>query len=806
MNQQTNSKNKFDPMPEVLCRVQGYLRALRLPEILVSRYAKEIIQRLSPLPENPDPADLLNRAINDVVALTQRENLSAQAQIDALALSNPMPPLNRVSMAFRRTITPARTGASPWKRSRLLRRTALFSLTGLSSGVAGYLLFTILLPQGISRIELVIFTVSTILFSWIALNFWTGTLGFISLMRGGDKIGPRFPIKDGAATLPQDVRAALVMPIHNENVSRIFASLQAIYESLTKAGQLKPFDFFILSDTTDPSKQVEEKVNWMEFCHQVDGFGRIFYRRRRNRIHKKSGNIADFCRRWGRSYKYIITLDADSLLSGTAVLQMVQAMEQRPDIGILQTAPKGMNQKTLFSRINQFASHVYSPLAMAGMQFCQLDDASYWGHNAIIRLEPFIKFCALPGLKGHTPFGGEILSHDFVESALMRRSGYGVWLTDQLADSYEELPPNLLTEFERDIRWCRGNLQHLRILKLPGFSFGHRILFILGNMFYFSSFFWFSSLLLITAYAVIDAFHTPVYFTDQPSLFPYWPEQKWNLSIWLLGMTTVFLFLPKILSILWLIISRQELRLFGGFLRLMFSVLLETLFSVFLAPIRMLSHTWFIILTLRGKKIEWKHQNRYEKKIGVFTSLKAHWPGLLIGLALAVMTYAVNPSLFLWLLTIVIPLVVAAPLSLFLSYEESGSLFRKWGLFLVPTETEPPGELKRLNQLADSATRSSAITNPERDDFLSAIADPLIHTLCVKLLRPKTPTPVRQRERERIKKQILGSRHPEKITAKDADMILNDPLLLEDLHNTLWRTPDKKLAKRWFKYWDSDLV
>ena len=805
MTHQTTPENKSDPTPAVLLRVQGYLRALRLPEILVSRYAKQVIQLLRPLPENTDETDLLNRAMNEVVTLMQRENLSAKAQIDAIALSDPMPPFNRTSMSFHSAKVPCRDETSPPSRTRSirLRRTALFSLTALSAAVAGYLMFTILIPQGISRIELVIVTVYTILFSWIALNFWTVMSGFITLVRGGDPLAPRFPPQDGADAIPQEVRVALIMPIHNEEVSRVFAGLQAIYESLVKAGQIAPFDFFILSDTTAPSKRVEENVSWLEFCRRVGGFGRIFYRHRKNRIHKKSGNISDFCRRWGRSYKYMITLDADSLLSGPALIKLVQTMETRSDIGILQTAPKGINQKTLFARVNQFTSHVYSPLTTAGMQFWQLDDASYWGHNAIIRLEPFIKFCALPRLKGHAPFGGEILSHDFVEGALMRRAGYGVWLTDQLAESYEELPPNLLTEFERDMRWCRGNLQHLRLLWLSGFSFGHRVLFLFGNMFYFSSFFWFSSLLLITAYAIIDAFHTPVYFTDQPSLFPYWPEQKWDLSIWLLGMTAGFLFLPKILSLLWLVSSHQNLRRFGGFIKLVSSILLETLFSVLLAPIRMLFHTWFIILAFLGKKIDWKNQNRYEKKLGVFTSLKAHWPGILVGVALAAVTYEVNPSLFLWLLTIVIPLMAATPLSIFLSYEESGMLFKKWGFFLTPVETDPPAELQRLNQLTSSSARPLALANPEGNGLLSAVADPLIQALCVKLLKPKAPHPIHQNEYQRIKKHLLEDSHPAQINPQDAHTVLNDPLLLSDLHHTLWRTPDQKLAKEWTRFWES---
>ena len=311
-----------------------------------------------------------------------------------------------------------------------------------------------------------------------------------------------------------------------------------------------------------------EETAWSELCRDVDGFGRIFYRRRKVRIHKKSGNVGDFCRRWGSQYKYMIIFDADSLMEGDLLVRMVNVMEAREDIGILQTAPMAANQISLISRLQQFASHVYGPLFFAGLRFWQLDESGYWGHNAIVRMSPFMKYCALPHLSGSPPFGGEILSHDFVEAALMRRAGWGVWLAYELEGSYEELPPGLFEELERDKRWCQGNIQHLRLMFTKGFTFGHRLLFLNGNLFYFSSLLWLLLLWLMTVHAIADFFHTVVYFSGERTLFPHWPLQYRELSIELLLVTAAFLLVPKVLSVFLIVLSPHKVTPFGGLMRL----------------------------------------------------------------------------------------------------------------------------------------------------------------------------------------------------------------------------------------------
>jgi membrane glycosyltransferase len=593
------------------------------------------------------------------------------------------PPIHRFPMAYQPRI--AKGSVVGLNNTVFLRRLIIFILLLASAGFGAHTMTAILSPQGLTTLKWAIIGVFTLLFGWISLTFWTALMGFILLML---KYTPFTASTRLDREIPESISVAVVMPVYNEDTARIFAGLQTMYKSLQKTGELGHFYFFILSDSDDPNHWQEEEAMWARLCRETEGADRIFYRRRKLRIHKKSGNIADFCRRWGVEYQYMIALDADSLMSGRLMTDMVKIMEERPKIGILQTAPKGINQNSLISRINQFTSYSYGALLIAGSSFWQMDEAGFWGHNAIIRLEPFMKYCVLPKLAGSPPFGGEILSHDFVEAALMRRAGWDVWLAYDLTDSYEELPPDLLEELERDCRWCRGNIQHLRLIFMKGISLGHRLLFLNGNMFYFSSLLWFVMLVLMTAYAISDFFHKTQYFPFSHSLFPQWPVQYRHLSMELLTVTIIFLFLPKVLAVLWIFLSGRA-RLFGGTARLCMSVLGETFFSILLAPIKMIFHSWFLLTAMTGGKFDWKRQLRSSQKTSFRRAFKAHWAGSLMALIWAVTGFEVNGNLFLWLLVIVFPLFLSIPISMVLSSSRAGELFRKWGFFLTPQETSP---------------------------------------------------------------------------------------------------------------------
>ena len=679
-----------------------YLRLMDQPEPVVVDLADRILARLTGQVAAGAriPAAFVWPA---VAAVLHEAGVVPDERYKALFDAPVRLPLQRTPMGYR----PFDPAVSPRPDSRhalrlFLHRLSFFGLVAVSTAVAASTITIILSPQAFSPFSPWIICVFTFLFGWISVNFWTVIFGFLIELRGKEE---HLRVSDPVRPIAPGCRTAIIMPVHHEDVARIYAALQAMHEALAAAGVLEHFDFFILSDSAHRDQQISEELGWARLCARVEGFGRIFYRRRKLHIHKKSGNVTDFCRRWGGRYTYMLTLDADSLMGGELLVRLVNMMEARPDIGILQTAPMAMNQTSLVSRLQQFSGHVYGPLFMAGLRFWQLDESGFWGHNAIIRLEPFMRYCILPKLSGGPPFGGHILSHDFVEAALMRRAGWGVWLAHELRDSYEELPPNLLEELERDRRWCQGNIQHLRLMFMRGIALGHRILFLNGNLFYFSSFMWFSLLILMTSNAIVNFFHKTVYFSANWSLFPRWPVEYRELSIHLLVVTSVFLFAPKVLSFLLIILSPERLSRFGGFWRLLLSILMETFFSVFLAPIRMIFHTWYVILNLSGQKLMWKRQVRDLKKTSVGEAFRAHWTGSAGALVWAVVAYAVNETLFWWVSLIAVPLILAVPISVLFSYPSIGLFFRKIGLFLTPPEIAPSKVLSRFQELFHAQSR-----------------------------------------------------------------------------------------------------
>ena len=296
-------------------------------------------------------------------------------------------------------------------------------------------------------------------------------------------------------------------------------------------------------------------------------------------------------------------------MTGECLTTLVRMMEAHPDAGIIQTAPKAVGHDTFHARVQQFCARAYGPLFTAGMRFWQLGESHYWGHNAILRMEPFLRHCALAPIEGSGSLSGHILSHDFVEAALMRRAGWKVWVADELDGSYEQVPPNLLAELQRDRRWCHGNLQNSRLMFEPGLHAVHRTAFLTGVLAYASSPLWLAFLLLSTLLFARQAGADPTYFFEPNQLFPIWPTANLKLMLTLFGLTAVLLLAPKVLSLV-AIVVRGEARRFGGTRRLIGSALVEFAHSLLLAPVRMLFHTQFVLAALTGWRLDWKSPPR----------------------------------------------------------------------------------------------------------------------------------------------------------------------------------------------------
>jgi membrane glycosyltransferase len=666
-----------------------------------------------------------------------------------------------------------------WHPAAVRRRTAFTALIVLPALFASGQMMEVLPRHGGDALEAAIGAVFCVLFAWISAGFWTAIVGFAVLMRGRD----RFAISHSVGAevkLGTQARTAIVMPVCNEDPASVFARLRATFESLKATPHFEHFDFYVLSDSSDPDRWVDEEQAWAELCRQIGGGKRIFYRHRRVNIKRKSGNIADFCRRWGANYRYMVVLDADSVMSGPTLARMVAIMEANRDVGILQTVPRAVTGITLLARLQQFAQRIYGPVFAAGLNYWQLGDGHYWGHNCVLRIAPFMRHCALARLSGLPPLGGEILSHDFVEAFLMRRAGWKVWLAYDLDGSYEQTPPTLIDELARDRRWCQGNLQHTRLLLEPGMKPFQRFLFLNGIMSYLTPGLWCTLLLLGSLEVTLDSLRVPVYFPPSPHLFPVWPVSHPDLASMLLIGTSIALFLPRLLGVAY-VVTRRETAEYGGFARLIAGVLLEALISMLLAPVRMLFHGKFALLTLLGRTVHWSTQRRDHDRTRFVEALRAHAGGTVFAVLWSVAAFMLNTAYFLWLTPVLGGLLLSVPLSMLTSSAKAGRLSRRLSLFVTPEESRPPRELDwPAHARAAEPARSEA-------GFVRAVVDPQVNALHIALLGSRRPRggPVREAMVARA-----ATQGPQALSRAEKMQLLGDPANLAALHLQLWSGTD----------------
>ncbi|PTQ68259.1 glucans biosynthesis glucosyltransferase MdoH [Pseudomonas sp. GV071] len=629
-----------------------------------------------------------------------------------------------------------------------------------------------------------------ILFCWVSAGFWTALMGFLELLTGRDK----YRISGASAghePIAAEARTAIVMPICNEDVARVFAGLRATYESVAATGELQHFDFFVLSDSNDADIAVAEQQAWLDLCREAQGFGRIFYRRRRRRVKRKSGNLDDFCRRWGSEYRYMVVLDADSVMSGDCLTSLVRLMEATPDAGIIQTAPRASGMNSLYARIQQFATRVYGPLFTAGLHFWQLGESHYWGHNAIIRMQPFIEHCALAPLPGKGAFAGAILSHDFVEAALMRRAGWGVWIAYDLPGSYEELPPNLLDELKRDRRWCHGNLMNFRLFMVKGMHPVHRAVFLTGVMSYLSAPLWFFFLLLSTALLATNTLMEPQYFMEPRQLYPLWPQWHPEKAVALFSTTVVLLFLPKLLSVV--LVWAKGAKAYGGKLRVTASMLLEMLFSILLAPVRMLFHTRFVLAAFLGWEAVWHSPSRDDGSTSWREAAVRHGPQTLLGVLWTALVAWLNPSFLWWLAPIVGSLMLSIPLSVLSSRVGLGLRAKDEQLFLIPEEYAPPKEL-----LATDEYNHENNWHALHNGFVHAVVDPKQNALAYALAtaRHRQAEPLEWQRTEQVRHALKVG--PQQLDGSARMALLSDPVAMARLHAAVW---EEEEPGAWIQSW-----
>ncbi|MCC6641009.1 MAG: glucans biosynthesis glucosyltransferase MdoH [Deltaproteobacteria bacterium] len=588
------------------------------------------------------------------------------------------------------TDDPAQVGSARRIRpvGRLARRILFFGLGVATTAYASLAMLDILGANGLERIELAILLLFVFNFFWLALSFWSAFMGFVFEALGIEPITLRRRSRLHPPTsAPLRTRTAIVMAERNEPPDRIFAAFEALLRDLAPTGHLDHFDFFVLSGTDDPAQVEIERRVWAATADRIGVSGRLFFWKREERTGRKAGTISDFLRRWGSQYDHMVVFDADSLMTASVVVELVRLMEANPGAGLIQTLPMPINQSTLFGRVLQFASWVYARVFATGTAWWQLGEANYYGHNAILRPEAFRTCCGLPTLSGSPPLGGEIHSHDFVESALLRRGGWQVYFLPHLGGSYEELPSNLLDFAVRDRRWAQGNLQHLKLLRAKGLHPISRFHFLSGAFAFILSPLWLLFLVLSTAQMVVEAVVGHEYFPPGYSLFPEWPISKMSETISLATATVALLFVPKLLGVLLALV--RERRAFGGVLRLLASTLLEILFSILMAPIMMALHSYFVLTLMVGRVTGWDPQHRSERGLGLREAFSSLGVLFFAAIGWGVLLLVAAPDRVWWVLPVLTGLVFAVPVTVWSSRGTVGARLRAAGILLTPEEIRP---------------------------------------------------------------------------------------------------------------------
>lgn len=574
------------------------------------------------------------------------------------------------------------------------RRALMFVLFAATLGGLMLLLVDILGADGFTGLDAAIAALFALCIAPICLSFWSAMIGVALLALGLDPVSLRRKrVADAPAEeMPVRRRVAILMPICNEDPEGVFARLLATRESLMETGHAQSFDFFVLSDTGRPEVRLQEAEVLRRVERRIGSGGRIFYRNRQRAHGRKAGNIAEWVRNWGGAYETMIILDADSAMSGDALLRMARIMERNPEIGILQTNPVIVGVETAFARAIQFASRLYGPVLATGVAFWQLGDANYFGHNAAIRVAAFAANCGLPALPGRAPLGGEIMSHDFVEAACMRRGGWTVWSVPSIEGSYEEMPSNLIDYAARDRRWLQGNLQHLRLLGARGFHPLNRLHMLGGALAYLGSATWLALLAFASVAAVVAALTPHDYFGSAPTLFPAWPIDRSHERSLLLALTLVLLLGPKLVSLLAALASRATRQAFGGAVRMIASAVAELAISTLLAPSLMMFHAGFIAGALAGRSAGWPSQSRDESGTAWRNAWERQgWHAVIaLGWAAALIIYA--PDFAPWLAPVLAGLVFAIPVSVMTSRACRASY-----VFLTPEERVRPDVLRRVD-------------------------------------------------------------------------------------------------------------
>lgn len=641
----------------------------------------------------------------------------------------------------------------------------------------------IAIGNGLSFLDLFSWPTFLVLSFWLSFSFVTQMAGWLRMLRLGwqseaaDPTQPPAPHSPGAAG-----RTALIMPVYNEGTRRIFAGIAAMRDDMARSGHADAFDIYILSDSTKPDAWLAEIAAWRQERGRLPGAPALYYRRRIKNDRKKIGNIEHWLEHHGGAYTFMIVLDADSIMTADSILALEERIARRPDVALVQSPPRLARGRTVFARMLQFAGMVMGSICAHGIAAWSGERSNYWGHNAIIRTVAFAQCCGLPQLPGPAPFGGDVMSHDFVEAALLQRGGWKVLMAADIAGSYEETPPSVGDFLKRDARWCQGNMQHGVLLFAKDLSLTSRLHFFLGILSYVSGLLW---LIFLVATALdtlpSEALHVTYDELGLPQIVG--KQVLWFEASMLLIAVMTLLLGPKFIGLLpW---RRLRAARFPGrpASRPIAGVFMEIVTTALLAPAMMFYHSLFVIQAFLGRKVGWEAQNRDAAAETLRSYVGRLWGFSAMGLAVAVLSFLYHPPFFAWGSPIWLGLIVHPALVWWLDSEAAGQRLRRRGLWLQEIETRPPAVMKRLEEhLARIPAYDPRLLLEQTVADSRASAD---HRRLLQLSGIDLATlPAGEAQTVARKFVYVGA---DSLTEPEKRILLQNPAVLEQLHITYWK-------------------
>lgn len=569
-------------------------------------------------------------------------------------------------------------------RALSVRRWAMATGVAASYAILACAFVAVVSANGWTLAEIAMFACFLISAPWIIVGFWNALIGFVVMRFARDPVLLVTPcVARARADDPIEGRHAVAMCVRHEDPDRVVRRLDAILASLDATPYGDRFDVFVLSDSAKPGLVAAEEAAIGRWRDTLDDPARVIYRRRTTNAGYKAGNVRDFLERRGDAYRFMVTLDADSLMSGEAILKLVRVMQANPKLGILQSLVVGLPARTVFARAFQFGMRATMRSYTMGAAWWAGDCGPYWGHNAAIRIDAFREHCRLPQVKGPAPLGGDVLSHDLYEATLMRRAGYEVRVLPEEGGSWEDNPATLPEFIRRNLRWCQGNMQYLRLIREPGLPLVGRVNLGVAIMMYVGAPAWIGFMVA----AAVQAWDPPVAIAASSAAgFPR------ALSLALLVVMMAVLFAPKIMGYLDVLLRPAERRRYGGPPTFLAGVAAEIAFGLLFAPIVSFTVTAFLIrLFVFRKAVGWDATNRDGERVGWGEALRLFWPATLFGLALGGSFALSAPDVLVWAGPVIAAFVFAAPFAALTSLQSP--LAR---LGAIPEEANPPAEVRAV--------------------------------------------------------------------------------------------------------------